>query len=76
MDTQFTVTYQITDSFTGKSFTTNEEYQARYHYEKGDHVTEDHVTITLSPPFNRTAVRVSTIWHDKDHENNNEPEIN
>ena len=75
MDTQFTITYQIVDAFTGESFVVNEEYLARYHYEQSDHVTEVHTFVTLSPPFNKTVIHVSKIWHDTDSDNNNhEPE--
>ena len=71
MDSLFTVAYQIVDSFTGESFVVNEEYQARHYYEGGDHVTEVHTFVTLSPPFNKTETHVSKIWHDKDSDNNN-----
>ena len=36
MDTQFTITYQIVDAFTGEDSIVNEEYLARHHYEKSD----------------------------------------
>ena len=69
MDTQTIVTYQIVESKTGKRFNVNEEYLAQFHYREGDRVTEEHTTITVSPPLSRTVVRVSTIWDDKDFEN-------
>ena len=75
MDSQFTVSYKISDSFTNESFIANEEYLARYHYEKGDVVTEIHTTETQLPPRSKALYRVMTDWHDKDHENfNYEPE--
>ena len=75
MDTQFTVTYQIIDIVTGEEFVTNEEYLARYHYENGDLVTENHITKTELPPYALTQQRVVLRWHDKDPEHNyHEPE--
>ena len=68
MDTQFTVTYQIDDQFTDERFVTSEEYLARYHYDRGDTVTEIHTTVTLLPPFSFTENRVFSRWHDKDPE--------
>ena len=76
MDTQCIVTYQIVDSLTGERLDVSDHYQAQYYYEKGDHVTEIHTTITQSPPFNRTIVQVATIWHDNDSDNASpDPEI-
>ena len=75
MDTQFTVTYQIVDAFTGESSIVNEEYLARYHYEKSDHVTEIHTTVTLSSPFHRIVTQIARTWQEKDRDNDNyEPE--
>jgi len=71
MDSQFIVSYKISDSFTNESFIANEEYLARYHYEKGDVVTEIHTTETHLPPRSKALYRVMTDWHDKDHENFN-----
>ena len=71
MDTQFTVTYQITDVFMGKSFVTNEEYLARYHYERACHVTEIHTTVTLLPPQSKTLLQITKNWHDNDPEHHN-----
>ena len=68
METQFTITYQIDDPFADESFVTNEEYLARYHYEKGDTVTEFHTTITLVPPFVLAEDKIAMRWHDKDPE--------
>ena len=74
MNTQFTVTYRI-DSLTDGCFDTNEEYLARYHYERGDTVTEIHTTETHLPPRSKARYRVMSDWYDKDHENfDNEPE--
>jgi hypothetical protein len=70
MDTQTVVTYQVADPFTGERFAVNEDYQARYYYEKGNIVTEFHTTVTMLPPFSQALHQVSTSWHDKDPEKN------
>ena len=70
MDTQFTVTYQIDDSVTGKRFLVNDEYLAQYYYKRGDIVVEIHTTVTQLPPRSRAQLRTFANWHDKDIENN------
>ena len=76
MDTQVSITYQITDPLTNEYFVVNEEYQARHYYDRGYLVTEYHTTVTLLPPFSKARLRIATHWHDNDLENNNhEPEI-
>jgi len=73
MDSQFTVTYQIDDPFEDEHFVVNEEYQARYYYDKGCTVTEIHTTTTKVPPFVIAKDQFLFRWHDKDPEYN-EPE--
>jgi len=65
MDTQTTVTYQITDPLTNEHFFVNELYQAKYYYENEHNVTEIHKIVTRLSPFYYTELHVVSHWTDE-----------
>jgi hypothetical protein len=63
METQTTITYEVIEPVSNKSFVTENRHETLDFYEKNYIVYEVHMTVAQPFTFTQTQVRVVLLWH-------------